>query len=243
MRKRVKRHIAWGPVLWILLVVNCAAGIMYSPVTAIRDVRVVGVEKAYEKYVKAILGKQLGRPAMQVDPDLIESEVLASSAVRETSFARNILGRATLIVRYRKPVARFESDRNLYLDEDGAVFRSINDFGELPTLDIFADALQPTLSLSGRWPTRRIAFLAKASTKYDFGPRSTVEVQANGAVSLITDSAVTIRLGSPYSLEAKLQKLDELMASHPDLLLRAASIQLTAPEYPKWTPKREPQKP
>lgn len=243
MRKRVKRRIAWAPVLWLVLAGNVVAGIMYSQLTSIRDVRVVGVKPAYEPYVRSILRKDEGRPALQVDPNLIESSILASSAVREASFARNILGRATLIVRYREPVARFESDKNLYLDEEGFVFKSVEKHGDLPTLDIYREALQPTLSFAGRWPTRRIAQLAKASAKYDFGPRSKVEVQANGAVSLITDSKVTIRLGSPYSLEAKLQKLDELMASYPDLLERASSIQLTAPEHPKWTPKREPQKP
>lgn len=243
MRKKAKRRMAWAPVLWIGFAINVACGILYSRLTALRDVRVVGVQPAYEKYVRSIVTKHEGKPALQIDPNLVESDVMASSAVKEAVFARNILGRATLTVRYRVPVARFESDPNLFLDEDGAVFRSVQEFENLPTLDIFADALEPTLSLSGRWPARRIANLAKAATKYDFGPRSKVEVQATGAVSLITDSAVTIRLGSPYSLESKLQKLDVLMASYPDLFSRAASIQLTAPEYPKWTPKRASQKP
>lgn len=242
MPKRVRRQVAWGPVLWLAFAGNVIAGVMYSAITSIRDVRVVGVKPAYENYVRSILGKNEGRPALQVNPSQIESSILASSAVKDASFVRNILGRATLIVRYREPVAVFESDPKLFLDEEGAVFRSVEKHGALPALDIFGEAVQPTLSFAGRWPTRRIAQLARASTKYDFGPHSKVEVQANGAVSLITDSKVTIRLGSPYSLDAKLQKLDELMSSYPDLFVRAASIQLTAPEYPKWTPRREPQK-
>lgn len=237
MRKRTDRSELWAKLLWLALAANLLAGLWFSELTRIRTVKIAGAEKPYRPFLASILSAQEGRPALQVDPESIESQAMTTSAVEHADFHRNVFGRATLRLRYRIPIAVFESDRTLFLDASGTVFRSHRKYTGLPKIDLFASGLRPTLALAGTWPNKTIAWLAGKSKNYDFGADSTIEVQAGGAVSLITQSKSTIRLGAPYELEEKLGRLDELLHSRPDLLQKAKAVNLVDPQRPTWTPR------
>lgn len=219
------------------LAANLALGALHSPLTALRIVRVEGAREPNKPYIRTVLGELEGKAALQTSVSLVESKLMATSAVRSADFQRNLFGRATLAIQYREPVARFEADRALYLDSGGTMFRSVEEYGELPWIDLYADAFRPSLTVPGAWPARSVAWLAKKSRNYDFGPRSTIEVQASGAVSLITNSKAAIRLGAPYELEEKLARLDELIGLQPDLLAKARAVHLVVPSRPTWTPR------
>lgn len=227
----------WPRLLWTAFVLNLIAAVFLSPITQLRTIKVQGAAPAYKPYISSILRKSKAIPALRVEPLAVESQVLASSAVESCDFRRNIFGRAVLRVQYRSPVAVLEADPEIFLDESGCVYRSLERRDGLPVLDVFDGALKPILAITGTWPSKRIADLALASKKYDFGPSTTVEVQSSGAVSLRTNSGATIRFGAPYDFGEKFAKLDELLNREPELFRKAKSVNLTAPDRATWIPE------
>ena len=223
--------------LWTMFFVLLAASLYFSPATALSKVTVVGAQTPYQPYIRNSIKKFVGIPALQISPIAVEGKIQATSAVESASFTRNVFGRAKLIIKYRTPVAQFQSNRELFLDSSGTIFKSLAPTQNLPQIDLYKGGLRSTLTQTGLWPSRRIAWLAKESKKYDFGTASVLEVQASGAVSLITNSRVTIRLGSSYDFENKLKTLDRLIRESPDIWKRAKAINLVVPERPLWTPR------
>ncbi len=236
MPRRRKRFPIAGS-LWATLAVLLCVSFYYSPATSLRKVTIVGAQVPYQPYIRTSIKKAAGIPALQISPIAVEGKILATSAVESVKFSRNVFGRAKLVIAYRTPVAQFQSNKELFLDKSGTVFRSLSLTPNLPQIDLYEGGLRSTLTQTGLWPSRRIAWLAKESKKYDFGMGSVIEVQASGAVSLITNSRVTIRLGSSYDFESKLKTLDRLIGESPDIWKRAKAINLVVPERPLWTPR------
>ncbi len=236
MPKRRKRFPIVS-LLWASFAGLVGVSLYYSPSTALRKVTIVGAQVPYHPYIRTSIKKVAGVPALQISSIAMEGKILATSAVESAKFSRNVFGRAKLLISYRTPVAQFESNKELFLDKSGTVFRSLSPVSNLPQIDLYEGGLRSTLTQTGLWPSRRIAWLAKESKKYDFGMRSVIEVQASGAVSLITNSRVTIRLGSSYDFESKLETLDRLIGESPDIWKRVKAINLVVPERPLWTPR------
>ena len=139
--------------------------------------------------------------------------------------------------RSREPVARIAGESSLCLDATGALFQATEGAFEGPEIKLFDGALRPMLTLTELWPARSVATLAIESKKFDAGPGTTIEVDAGGAVSLITASGATVRFGSTENLDAKLAKLTELTRRRSDLFQVAKSINLVEPNFPTWIPK------
>lgn len=238
-RRRKRTPIAWAPVLWLLLALNVTVGVFASPLTAVRTVRIEGAEKPNESYLRSVARSVRGVPALQTNPHAVESKVLATSSIQSASFSRNIFGRATLKVTYRKPIARIHGQPYLFLSDSGVLFKSVSAKPEkLPTIKVFREALDANLTLAAPWPMGRLAWLVQAAQKEGFGQEPTVEIGADGAVSLReNESGVVVRLGAPYELDQKLAKWKELLSADPNLFRKVRSVNLVEPTRPTIVPK------
>lgn len=238
-RRKKRAPIAWGPVLWVLIALNVTIGVFASPVTAIRTVRIDGAEKANESYLRSVARSVRGVPALQINPHAVESKVLATSSIQTATFSRNIFGRATLRVAYRTPIARIEGQPYLFLSDSGVLFKSVSIKPDgLPRVKVFREALDANLTLAAPWPMARLAWLVEEAKKEGFGQAPTVEIGADGAVSLReNESGVVVRLGAPYELDQKLAKWKELLSADPNLFRKVRSVNLVEPTRPTIVPK------
>jgi cell division septal protein FtsQ len=237
MPKRRKRSVPWAPILWIAVLANVIAGVYFSPITALRTVRAEGVDASGQSYVRTVMGKLKGQPAMQISPASVESKMLLTSSVSKATFQRNIFGRGTLHLTYREPVARISGKQGLFLSADGAIFRSARAYEGLPELRLYANALKPNLSLAGMAPVGRLGWLFANLPKAFSAESAIVEIEAGGAVSL-TDrkSGFVVRLGAPNEFEKKLRRFDEIISDRPNLFQEIRALNLTSPDRAAYVP-------
>lgn len=238
-RKRKSTRINWEPIIWVAFVLNVVAGICLSPITAIRVVKVKGVEVENQRYVSSVLRGLKGTPALQTNSTAIESRIRATSSVFDASFRRNIFGRGSLTVTYRTPVAKLADKPFEYLSNDGVVFtKVVGPARKLPSVSLFEGAMAPTSTLVAHWPSKRVADLIANLDKGVFGPTPTVEIKVGGAVSLRpSESDTVVHLGAPIEFDRKLAKLKELLAGEPDLFRKAKVVQLVEPTRPSIVPR------
>ena len=94
-----RKPFNWAPLMWIALMANVGAAAWMSPLTVLRTVKVEGASLRYKPYIVSIVKKSADIPAMQVDPNRVESQILASSAVESCDFRRNVFGRGVLQIK------------------------------------------------------------------------------------------------------------------------------------------------
>lgn len=231
-KRRKKREVSWGPLLWIALVANTAAGFALSPVTSVRKLRVEGVPESGRGPIVAVAQNLKGRPALSLNPREFESAILKDSQVGSADFRRSVFGSARLAVRHRRAVARLEPANGRYLDESGVVFETVHPPVNLPGLEVHKSLLRPALTLTAAAPLRDIAglILAVPPTLLQKGVK--VQVDSEGAVCLNISQGTKIDLGAADGFEDKLSALRGLLNEQPDLLQRALVINLTEPSRP-----------
>src|SRR5579885_495653 len=122
--KRKSRAINWNAVLWTTLIANILLAVLFSPLTSIRRLRVMGAE-SYDQDRISNLAKTLdGKPFALVPTVKFEGSVLGSRDVQEATLSHNLFGSAILRLTYRRPVAMLASVPHTYLDEQGVIYGS-----------------------------------------------------------------------------------------------------------------------
>jgi cell division septal protein FtsQ len=228
--------VDWGPLLWVLLVANVASGLYFSPITAVRKVRIVGADESQRGQLVHALQLLKDRSALGLDPREFESVVLKNGAVRNADFRRSLFGSASLRIENRKAVAAVEGSAGAYLDEEGVLFKLKHQNLELPTVKLHSSAVRPAFAAAGSWPARSVARLIQALPANLAQKDLRVEVDSEGAVCLNRGTGARIVLGSADRLEAKLQALQGLIAEKPNLLTTVKELNLTEPSRPAVTP-------
>src|SRR5690348_172385 len=115
--KKKKKAINWTAVVWTLFVVNVLFGLIYSPITSIRRLRVLGAQPHDLNRISSLAEGLTGKPFGKVDAAQLESQILGQRDVYNASLSHNIFGSAILRVQYRRPVAVLESLPHTYLDD------------------------------------------------------------------------------------------------------------------------------
>lgn len=230
-------------VLWLLLLANVAAGIVWSPVTSVRRVRVIGAREHDRQRLTDIAATLRDIPCAAVNRPLLETRVLSEGDVRRAELSRNPFGRATLLVGYRRPVARLDAKPEILLSNEGVLYRSRRVVAGLPVLRLPLETLEPSATLAGLWEPGRVAELcARAS---EFGPveKTVIDVESTGRLCLNMGSGARIEFGSSEKLDDKLDEVHRILRAHPTLLEEGFGVNVTAPSKPVVVPPTRAQKP
>ncbi|HEY0867424.1 MAG TPA: hypothetical protein VGE01_08600 [Fimbriimonas sp.] len=236
-QKRKRTRVRLGPFLWLLLVVNTAAGLLFSPITSIARVWVDGAKPFDQPRLSRILGGLQGVPCALVKPREVESAVMSLPEVRSAELTRNIFGSARLTVRYRRPVARVRNTDNLALTIDGVLYPANELPEELPILELPRGEPHVYATIAAPWRSVAIADLAvRARESWPKEPLL-IQVDDRGSVCLNIGTGRVV-LGSPTDLGKKLGILQERLEKNPAELSNVAEINLTAPENPSIIRKK-----
>lgn len=231
--RRKRRRPNWGPILGLLIVANVAAGLMYSPLTEVRRIRIVGAPLWDRGRLVQAAQTLKDVPALSLNPREFETKLLAHRALLNADFRRSLFGSATLRLEYRQPVARVEGTPRLCLGREGTLFSQPNAEPGLPVLRLHPSALRPSFTLAGAWPSRQIAELI-GQIPAPLREKLVIEVDSEGAICFNTGVGARIRLGSAERLLEKLRTLEGLLEDEPDLLRNVIELNLTEPTRPAW---------
>lgn len=228
-RKRVRLRAK--PFLVIAIVLNVGLGLVFSPLTAIRHVRVEGARDADRARIETELQSVRGVPSLRLNPRAVESRILSAPYARNASLSRTIFGSAALNVAYRTPVARFDRSKRLALSDEGVVYAEQQLSPDLPILDVPAADLQPSLTLEGFWEPQRVAIIAQEARKVDNSQKERILITQPGRVILYIGQGRVV-LGNCEGLEKKFQALKDRLLRNPSELSQIAELDLTLPERP-----------
>jgi cell division septal protein FtsQ len=235
-RKKPQRFIPWKMIFGAMLCVNLVLACQFSKVTAIRNVNLNNVRNTERDRIAAMLAEIKGIPALQLKPRKIERRFTGQSRILTADFRRNVFGVASLTLVYRKPVAQFEGDPQVFLDETGYVFGDPEIKPEIPKLKLHSALKVTVVAMAGVINYGDISELAKLVQKELVGPNDTadsieIEVAETGGVSLSMRGAQVI-LGTSKDLPQKIEALKSLIATDSNVFNNVTEINLMAPERP-----------
>lgn len=223
-------------MVWAAFVATVVAGVVWSPITAVRAVRVVGARPEDRAAIKSALQLLSGVPCAVVPVRRVESLVQSSDGVRKATLARNPFGSALLRVEPHVPVARLDPRRPIYLSREGTVFTMRASAGRLPLVRAPMVAQNANLTLVGAWQPLQVADLCARVPRDLTARRLLIEVDRRGVVTLRPEGMCRIILGSPTDLLRKLERLGEIMKTRPAFLATIKELNLTAPDNPVYVP-------
>lgn len=238
MRKRSKKPLPWRAILWTMFLGNTLAGLVLSPVTAVRTVRVVGAPQWDELRVQSILEGLKATPVLAIDVAKVETEVQAASSVDSARLSRTPFGSAKLEVVYRQPVARVMGSKSLFFCADGKTAEFLEPQTPAITVKLPEPSAQPVATLAGAWDFSGLANVCRKLENLPFAKDWIVEMNAFGSVFLQAGPVVVIEFGDTSKIDEKLDALAALFEDHHDLLDRVRSINVTAPARPMVVPLR-----
>ena len=237
MRRRFKRSKPrWGPIFAVILAANMVLALLFSPLTALRKVRVEGAPDWDQTRLEGLMSRLKGVPCAMINPYRVESDAMQEPQVRSARFARNLFGSAVLEVGYRQPVAVLADERGVAISIEGVPFECRHLPDGLPVVKIDGEKPIGMRTIAETWPVVPVARLAvKASILFRGEPLS-IELGKGNAVCLNMGAGQVI-LGSCNDIDAKLAALEKLLAQKPALLSEVQSLNLSVPTSPSAVPR------
>ena len=243
MRRRTKRtRLRPRPFILLGLAVNLVVGVAYSPVTAIRRVRVEGAPKADEVRLTKLVQKLRGVPCIRIDPRFVESEALQNPELRSATLSRTPFGSAVLRVGKRTPVARVFAAPSVGLTAQGVLYAATELPETLPAVKLPNDYPVVSLTLGNGWRTVDVARLAGLVQGLPSGETARIDLENGGRVCLNIGGGRVI-LGSCHELDKKVALLGKFLRDRPTLFVNFASVNLVDADAPTFTPQKGPSKP
>ncbi len=242
MRRRSKRtRLRPGPLILLGLAINIVAGILYSPVTAVRKVRVEGAPKADEIRLTELLQSLRGVPCARVNPRMVESKALENPELQNATLARTPFGSAVLYVSRRIPVAQLQGVR-AGLTLEGVLYPASELPEGLPTIELPPGYPSVGLTLGNGWPIMDVARLATLVRELPAKSPVRIRLVDGGRVCLNIDTG-TVVLGDTKGVEAKIAWIDKTLRERPNLFDTVLSINLVDIDAPAYSPRKEVPKP
>jgi hypothetical protein len=238
-RKRKKRawHINPIPILVLALAINVMFGLAYSPILALNRVRVEGALPSENNDINGWLQEWANKPLATVNARKIEALVLSLPEVEEAHFEHNAFGRGELKIKQREPVGKVEG-ADLVLAKDGGLFRwpepLIN--VKVPRVTVPSSVFHIGLAVQGGTELGGLVLAAQELKKQWPDFEGVLELNQVGVLCLNRLQAGRVILGGFDQLEAKLQRLRQQLALHPDLSMTPVEINLVAPDRPAVRP-------
>ena len=226
----------------VVLFANVVYACYNSKITQIRSLNLDGVRPSERMRLARITDEIKGKPALKVDPRVVESSFMNQSRIKSADFRRNIFGIARLILQYRTPVAGIVGARQTFLDEMGVVFVDLEEKGTFPQIKLQTKIKVSVMALSGVINYTNVAKLAKLvqselSTSSRAGNPIEIEVQETGGVCLNINNGV-VDLGTGDQLSEKIEKLKQILDEQPDIFEQNSSLNLMVPENPQRVPRK-----
>ena len=240
-RRKRRRRAAnrWAPPvdltpwLWGAVCINIVLGLLFSPVTAMNTLKVVGARAYDQERLVAVAQRIHKRPFLRVNANSVQSQVLENVEVASASYRANLFGRGVLEVRYRRPVALIEGGE-LYLSERGAVFAS-------PTAPALRVTVVPpmapgekNLSIIGGWQSGAAASMCDNISRKLPDRNWRLVITSTGIVELEPESGAKVILGSFDDSGKKIDKLVKILEDEPGILERVSSLNLSSPSNPVY---------
>lgn len=238
MRRRTRKtRLRPRPFIVLGLAVNLVAGAAFSPITAVRKVRVEGAPAADEARLIGLLQNLRGVPCARVNARVLESEALQNPELRGASLARTPFGTAVLRVARRQAVARLFAASKIGLTADGVLYPASALADDLPTVKLPADYPAIGLTLGNGWRSVDVARLAGLITGISSREPIRIDLERGGRVCLNIDGGL-VDLGACDGLEAKVSRLREILQKRPDLFVTVQTLKLVAVQTPVFIPRQ-----
>lgn len=230
-KRKKKGRIRLRPGFWwLLLAINVAAGLLFSPLTSATKVAVVGAEP----FDRARLAKELraleGQPWSAGTAIKIQSKLLELPDVSRARLTQNLFGRGLLDIAYRDAVAQLDKAPGMVLASDGTVYLSVRTWEGLPALSLDPVLQKPIVALWQPWKPRAVAAVCRALERLGSPRDFSVRVDARGVVCLNRHAGGRIVLGSTENLDQKLDKVREALREEPGLLKPGFDFDVTVPD-------------
>lgn len=208
-------------------------GIYFSPQTRLTRCRVVGLDPGSENFCRTALTSVQPIPAMQYPTERVESAFLRIPSIAHCSFSRNIFGRGLLKVQYRRPVAMFAGS-NLGLDEDGTIFKSLNEAQSLPLINANENLLSAGMALLMPVDLQGLAELAVGLRKEIPDESIQILLRSSGSVTITIGQTKVIRWGDLDDSDKKFDKLTQLLKMNVNFWGSGGTLSLVDPEHPAF---------
>lgn len=223
-----RRKLNLGPVLWTATVLNVIAGLALSPITSAAKVRVVGALPTDRDRIRSAVQAVKGKPALRGGAERTLEELYRRPDLRVADWSQNLFRRGLLVLTYDRPIAVLRGQKNTILTSRGQVTQTREHIEDLPEIEFFAAALQPSGSLGSAVEFVKVADVCSRASTLGIG-KLWISVQENGGVCLNSGETGRVMLGSPDELDAKFEKLQGLLATQPGVLSEQKEIVLLAP--------------
>jgi cell division protein FtsQ len=223
----------------LALILNVVAGVLWSPVSAVRRVRVEGAPKADEARLAKLLQGLRGTPCARIDPRIVESEAMRNPEIRGASLARTPFGSAVLRVAHRTPVARLFAGPSIGLTEDGILYPSTSDLDKLPLVKLPEDAPDVGLTLGNGWRAVDVARLATLVTSIPAKGPVRIDLERGGRVCLNIGNG-RVEFGDLTRMEEKVAFVEKGLREDPNLFTGVQTLNLVYPDAPTFQPRKGP---
>lgn len=232
-RKRRRRPFPWTAVLFVVVMAVAWTGMMFSPVTAARIVRVEGASPEDQERIKAALQPLRNVPMLRTRGLEIQSRLGEPSYVKSVTMAQNLFGRVHVSLEYHVPIARLADSVGMCLAGDGTLFQPLVDAEtELPEVRLAEGLRRPQIGFFAAWSPRDTAEVAAHVKRLLPDRQVDILVELRGVLSLEIDGRSRVTLGSGDDLDLKFDKLRAIVQEDPGLVDRRVEINLTAPNRP-----------
>lgn len=236
-KKKAPRPFPVQALLWSAFLANVSLGLLYSPATSARHIRVIGATAQDHDRIRTHLQVLRSVPCLRSNARRVETLIQAGEAVEGAEFTQNLFARGILRVRRRELAARIEVERPTYLSKHGDIYTDSSSPVAPIRIRLPGLAKAPNLSFSGAWQASDVAHLSNNLVKMLPNSGWVLEVDGVGVLSLYKGSGARIVLGSTDDMEEKLERLEKALNEAPGLLERVSKIDLTSPRAPVYTPK------
>jgi cell division septal protein FtsQ len=214
----------FSKLIWALVLGAVAAlsvWLFRSPILAIHEVRINGIEGAELAAMLVGAGVEEGKPLVSIRPTRVEEALLSDPRIKEATVTLEWPQRVVVEVVQRRPVAwaNVEGSWALVGGDGVALETAAQPASGHPRLEVGWDTEPGADAIGG------LAFLSELDPL--IGSRTTV-IAVSGELWALIDG-VNVRLGRPIGMESKARALEAVLAQG---VPAGATVNLIAPARP-----------
>lgn len=232
-RKRLKLKVAWVPTLWTLALANIAAGLWWSPVTAVTKYRVEGAlpedRATVERFLRGAKDEPLMRGKIQDVRVGLQTVLDRRVRVEAGPFGSGVV---QIGPRDRGVELAVKGRTDVAVTGEGVVRVREEDERERMPVAVDARWLKAEPFLFEAMPVAALVQAGEIAKKNDRWGVSSIELRGDSVLSLVRADGRRIVFGPATELEAKESVLNAMLDRDAALLDRAKTLNLTAPEAP-----------
>jgi cell division septal protein FtsQ len=235
MARKPKKHLK-PVVVWLLVAINVTCGLVFSPITDITRLHVVGAKAFDKSRIEHELQWLQQRPSLSVNKPSVEEQILRNPLVKTADLSLNIFGHGELKVTYYEPVAILQNAKNCVLTNVGTICPMAGAPADLPSLTLYPEGSSPNFSITAPWEPTKVAEICIRAFKQGIIKNLSITVTRNGSVCLNSGVTGRVDLGAPDELDEKFEQIRKILSSQPDLLAQGKELVLIAPSKPVTRP-------